>query len=179
VLCLSNATKLSKFLYTIIPLDPPSKYTHPPVEVKGWYEGKSRLSNMFTGTLGIGKGSFFLQDVDNMLIKKSKIKVFLLYICDMMKDKFVSILTKIFVFIVFFIVVPNVSFAQDKGAKTVKTKSKGKKSKRTKGSYNARKRASKRSWGNQNKATRKRMKRAAKNAKRRQKGKSMKNNRLV
>lgn len=78
-----------------------------------------------------------------------------------------------------FVVYPTTtSYAQD-GAKTVKTKSKAKKSRRYKGSYNSRKRANKRSWNNQNKATRKRMKRASKNARRRQKGKPMKNNRLV
>lgn len=102
----------------------------------------------------------------------------LLYICDM-KVKFVSILTKISLFIALLVAVPTATYAQDKGAKTVKTKKKSKKTRRNKGSYNARKRAGKRSWGNQNKATRKRMKRASKNAKRRQKGKSMKNNRLV
>jgi len=134
---------------------------------------------MFTGTFGIGKGSFSLQDVNKMLIKKSKNNNFLLYICDIMKKNFVSILTKIFLFIAFCIFIPTNTYAQEKGAKSVKTKSKAKKSKRTKGSYNSRKRAAKRSWSNQNKETRKRMKRAARNAKRRQKGKPMKNNRLV
>ncbi len=102
----------------------------------------------------------------------------LLYICSM-KTKFVSILTKISLFIALLCVIPTATYAQDKGAKTVKTNKKSKKTRRHKGSYNSRKRAGKRSWSNQNKATRKRMKRAAKNAKRRQKGKPMKSNRLV
>jgi len=110
---------------------------------------------------------------EKMLNKKN-----LLYICDM-NGKFVSILTKISLFIVLLIATPSITHAQDKGAKTVKSNKKSKKTKRHKGSYNSQKRAGKRSWSNQNKATRKRMKRAAKNARRRQKGKPMKNNRLV
>lgn len=76
--------------------------------------------------------------------------------------------------------VPDYSSAQDKGAKTVKTGG-GKKSKRRtlRSSYSSRKRSGKKHWNNQDKETRKRMKRASKNAKRRQKGKPMKNNRLV
>jgi len=96
-----------------------------------------------------------------------------------MNGKFVSILTKISLFIVLLIAIPTITHAQDKGAKTVKSNTWSKKTKRHKGSYNSQKRAGKRSWSNQNKATRKRMKRAAKNARRRQKGKPMKNNRLV
>jgi hypothetical protein len=72
------------------------------------------------------------------------------------------------------------SYNQDKGAKTVK--SGGVKKARSKGigtSYSSRKRSGKKHWNNQDKETRKRMKRAARNAKRRQKGKPMKNNRLV
>lgn len=75
---------------------------------------------------------------------------------------------------------PHVPYSQDKGAKTVKSGG-GKKgrSKGIKSSYSSRKRSGKKHWNNQDKETKKRMKRAARNAKRRQKGKPMKNNRLV
>lgn len=96
-----------------------------------------------------------------------------------MKTKFISILTKISLFIALFFAVPNYIVAQGKGAKTVKSNRRSKKMRKSKGSFNSRKRSKKRSWNNQNKATRKRMKRASKNARRRQRGKAMKNNRLV
>jgi hypothetical protein len=97
-----------------------------------------------------------------------------------MKNTLNSYITKLLIIIACAIVVPHVAYDQDKGAKSVKSGggSKGK-SKRLKNSYNARKRMGKKSWNNQDKETRKRMKRAAKNAKRRQKGKPMKSNRLV
>ena len=97
-----------------------------------------------------------------------------------MKRNLLSLLTKLLIIIASFAITPNVVHAQDKGAKSVKSekgKKKGKKNAR--GSFRQRKRTSKRHWKNQDKATRKRMKRAAHNAKRRQKGKPMKNNRLV
>ena len=96
-----------------------------------------------------------------------------------MKRRLFNILTKLLIFIALYTVTPTQTFAQDKGAKSVKSDRGGKKKKKVKNSYRSRKRAGKRHWSNQDKATRKRMKRAAKNAKRRQKGKSMKNNRLV
>ena len=96
-----------------------------------------------------------------------------------MKRWLVLLLTKLFIFIALLGVQPNEVYAQDRGAKSVKSDKGGKKNKRVKNSYRSRKRSGKRHWSNQDKATRKRMKRAAKNAKRRQKGKSMKNNRLV
>ena len=96
-----------------------------------------------------------------------------------MKIKFTSILTKILLFIAFLVIIPTNTYSQEKGAKTVKTNRKAKRSRRGKGSFNSRKRAKKKTWSNQNKATKKRMKRIAKNARRRQKGKPMKNNRLV
>jgi hypothetical protein len=91
-----------------------------------------------------------------------------------------SFITKLLIIIASLAFVPNVSYNQDKGAKTVK--SGGAKKSRSKGigtSYSSRKRSGKKHWNNQDKETRKRMKRAARNAKRRQKGKPMKNNRLV
>jgi hypothetical protein len=97
-----------------------------------------------------------------------------------MKRKLLSSITKLVIIIASFALIPSVGHSQDKGAKTVKSGGgSGKKNKGLKSSYNSRKRASKKSWNNQDKETRKRMKRAAKNAKRRQKGKPMKNNRLV
>lgn len=97
-----------------------------------------------------------------------------------MKNYFSSIITKLVIIIACIAVIPNVAYDQDKGAKSVKSGSGSKgKSKRLKNSYNARKRSGKKHWNNQDKETRKRMKRAAKNAKRRQKGKPMKSNRLV
>lgn len=74
---------------------------------------------------------------------------------------------------------PQGAFLQDRGAKNVNSGRKGSKSKRVKKNYRSQKRLRKRGWKNQDKATRKRMKRASKNARRRQKGKPMKNNRLV
>ena len=100
-----------------------------------------------------------------------------------MKVKLHKLITKLLIIIVSLVVMPSANpiYAQDKGAKSVKSekggKKKGKKPRR--GSFKQRKRTSKRHWKNQDKATRKRMKRAARNAKRRQKGKPMKNNRLV
>ncbi|MCH2234618.1 MAG: hypothetical protein MK078_10225 [Crocinitomicaceae bacterium] len=96
-----------------------------------------------------------------------------------MRRKLGFLLTKLFIFIAIAAIQPNNVYAQDKGAKSVKSDKGGKKNKKVKNSYRSRKRSGKRHWSNQDKATRKRMKRAAKNAKRRQKGKSMKNNRLV
>jgi len=97
-----------------------------------------------------------------------------------MKNYVNSIVTKLTIIIVCFVIIPHEAYNQDKGAKTVKSGSGSKgKSKRLSNSYNARKRSGKRHWNNQDKETRKRMKRAAKNAKRRQKGKPMKSNRLV
>jgi len=92
-----------------------------------------------------------------------------------MKQRLFSVLTKLTIIIACAIVVPNIGYSQDKGAKTVKTgKSKSRAKKVKQG-----KRSRKKSYKNQDKATRKRMKRAAKNAKRRQRGKPMKNNRLT
>lgn len=97
-----------------------------------------------------------------------------------MKNYFSSVITKLVIIIACIAVIPNVAYDQDKGAKSVKSGSGSKgKSKRLKNSYSARKRSGKKHWNNQDKETRKRMKRAAKNAKRRQKGKPMKSNRLV
>lgn len=97
-----------------------------------------------------------------------------------MKSKLGSFITNLLIIIASLVFVQGEGFTQDKGAKSVKTGgSSKKKSKGLKSSYNSRKRSSKRSWNNQDKETRKRMKRAARNAKRRQKGKPMKNNRLV
>lgn len=100
-----------------------------------------------------------------------------------MKRLYRSFLTKLLIIIASLIVVPDLGetmYAQDKGAKSVKSgKGKSKSKRSTRGSYKQRKRSSKRHWKNQDKVTRKRMKRAARNAKRRQKGKPMKNNRLV
>ena len=90
------------------------------------------------------------------------------------------LITKLLIIIASLIVMPQTAYVQDKGAKSVKSeKGKSKSKRRTRGSYKQRKRSGKRHWKNQDKVTRKRMKRAAKNAKRRQKGKPMKNNRLV
>lgn len=97
-----------------------------------------------------------------------------------MKKLLRSYITKIIIIIACLLVTPQVAYNQDKGAKSVKSGSGSKnKSKRLKNSYNSRKRVGKKNWNNQDKETRKRMKRAAKNAKRRQKGKPMKSNRLV
>jgi hypothetical protein len=97
-----------------------------------------------------------------------------------MKNYVGSILTKLVIIIACVAVIPSDAFNQDKGAKTVKSGSGSRnKSKRLSNSYNARKRSGKKHWNNQDKETRKRMKRAAKNAKRRQQGKPMKSNRLV
>lgn len=95
-----------------------------------------------------------------------------------MQRRMNSLLTKLLIIIVFIVAMPDRAFNQDKGAKSVKTKSKGS-NKRVRNSYGSRKRSSKRNWKNQDKATRKRMKRAAKNARRRQRGKPMKNQRLT
>ena len=97
-----------------------------------------------------------------------------------MKNALNSYITKLIIIIACAFVTPQVAYDQDRGAKSVKSGSGSKnKSKRLKNSYNARKRSGKKHWNNQDKETRKRMKRAAKNAKRRQKGKPMKSNRLV
>jgi uncharacterized protein YxeA len=92
-----------------------------------------------------------------------------------MKNRLISLLTKLAIIIACILVVPNNGVSQDKGAKTVKS---GKSSSRSK-KIKQGKRSRKKSYKNQDKATRKRMKRAAKNAKRRQRGKPMKNNRLT
>lgn len=92
-----------------------------------------------------------------------------------MKNRLLSLITKLAIIIACWAVLPNTAISQDKGAKTVKTgKSKSRSKKIKQG-----KRSRKKSYKNQDKATRKRMKRAAKNAKRRQRGKPMKNNRLT
>lgn len=97
-----------------------------------------------------------------------------------MKRKLLSSITKLVIIIASFTLIPSVAYNQDKGAKSVKSGGgSGKKNKGLKSSYSSRKRSGKKHWNNQDKETRKRMKRAAKNAKRRQKGKPMKNNRLV
>ncbi len=119
-----------------------------------------------------------LQDVRNKLVKSSPNKKYLKYICCMEKRLYNTI-TKILIIIASVIVVPQNGFLQDRGAKSVKSGDKGGKGKRVKSTYKKQKRNRKKHWKNQDKATRKRMKRAAKNAKRRQKGKPMKNNRLV
>ena len=97
-----------------------------------------------------------------------------------MKRSLSSILTKLLIIIACTAFIPEVGLTQDKGAKSVKSNKGGKnKNKRVKNSYKSRKRNGKKHWRNQDKATRKRMKRAAKNARRRQQGKPMKNNRLT
>ena len=91
-----------------------------------------------------------------------------------------SFITKLLIIIASCVFVPVDGYNQDKGAKTVKSGGGKKgKSKGLRSSYSSRKRSGKKHWNNQDKETRKRMKRAAHNAKRRQKGKPMKNNRLV
>jgi uncharacterized protein YxeA len=96
-----------------------------------------------------------------------------------MNRRLQSILTKILIIIASLFIIPEIGSSQDRGAKSVKSDKGSKKGKRVRNSYNGRKRTGKKQWKNQDKSTRKRMKRAAKNAKRRQKGKPMKNNRLV
>lgn len=96
-----------------------------------------------------------------------------------MKRRFLSIITKLLIIIASLFLIPEIGNSQDRGAKSVKADKGSKKGKRVRDSYNGRKRAGKKQFKNQDKATQKKMKHAAKNAKRRQQGKPMKNNRLV
>lgn len=97
-----------------------------------------------------------------------------------MKRRLLSLITKIAIFIACLLFVQPDGFSQDRGARSKKTGGGSiKRNKGLKSSYSSRKRSGKRHWNNQDKETRKRMKRAARNAKRRQQGKPMKNNRLV
>jgi len=122
--------------------------------------------------------SLSLQEVRNKLIKSCPNKKYLKYIC-CMKKHFTKLITKLLIIIASLFVIPQYGFVQDRGAKSVKSGDKGSKGKRVKSTYKKQKRTRKKHWKNQDKSTRKRMKRAAKNARRRQKGKPMKNNRLV
>ncbi len=90
-----------------------------------------------------------------------------------------NIITKLLIIIASLVIIPSTDFAQDRGAKSVKSGERAGKGKQVKSTYKKQKRTRKHQWKNQDKETRKRMKRAAKNAKRRQKGKPMRNNRLV
>ena len=91
-----------------------------------------------------------------------------------------SYITKVLLIIATIFILPEATLAQDRGAKNVKSNKSGsgKKNLRKRNSYQIRRRTGKKNWKNQDKATRKRMKRAAKNARRRQQGKPMKDNRL-
>ncbi|MBK7128125.1 MAG: hypothetical protein IPM74_13150 [Crocinitomicaceae bacterium] len=98
-----------------------------------------------------------------------------------MKVNLQKLLTKLLIIISVTLILPSEGFVQDKGAKSIKSGGGGSrnKSRGLRSSYSSRKRSGRKHWNNQDKETRKRMRRAARNAKRRQKGKPMKNNRLV
>ncbi len=122
---------------------------------------------MFTGRFGIGCSDLLSQA--NKKNGKRKRRIILLYICIIMKSKLASCIAKIGIIIGLLFVFPTTNFAQDSGAKSVKSYKKGGKSKTINSSYKARNRKSKRNVKKQSKAVRKRSKRAKKNAIRRQK----------